>query len=114
MTLTTLKIDFSVCNYAVSDISWFLVELNLDTCCKFTFFLLLFQWLPLFHAGHLQTGEFCLPVMIERPPPNYSYIHPDVLLPGTKWVDNHKGIFCVNLEAVSSVHTQVRAQCMIG
>jgi hypothetical protein len=45
--------------------------------------------------------------MIEHPPPNYSYIPPDVLLPGTKWVDNHKGIFSVNLEAVSSVHTQV-------
>jgi hypothetical protein len=45
--------------------------------------------------------------MIEHPPANYSYIPPDVLLPGTKWVDNHKGIFSVNLEAVSSVHTQV-------
>ncbi|PSN35267.1 Dedicator of cytokinesis protein 7 [Blattella germanica] len=44
--------------------------------------------------------------MIEHPPPNYSYIPPDVLLPGTKWVDNHKGIFVVNLDAISSVHTQ--------
>ncbi|KAJ9574920.1 hypothetical protein L9F63_007939, partial [Diploptera punctata] len=65
-----------------------------------------FTWLPVFRDGRLQTGEFCLPVMIEHPPPNYSYIPPDVLLPGTKWVDNHKGIFVVNLEAVSSVHTQ--------
>lgn len=65
-----------------------------------------FTWLPVFRDCRLQTGEFCLPVMIEHPPPNYSYIPPDVLLPGTKWVDNHKGIFVVNLEAVSSVHTQ--------
>lgn len=61
----------------------------------------------MFHDGRLHTGEFCLPVMIERPPANYSYILPDVLLPGTKWVDNHKSIFSVTLEAVSSVHTQV-------
>jgi hypothetical protein len=73
----------------------------------------IFQWLPVFRDGRLHTGEFCLPVMIEHPPPNYSYIPPDVLLPGTKWVDNHKGIFCVNLEAVSSVHTQVSLFCMV-
>lgn len=65
-----------------------------------------FTWLPVFRDGRLQTGEFCLPVMMEHPPPNYSYIPPDVLLPGTKWVDNHKGIFVVVLDAVSSVHTQ--------
>ncbi|CAG2054091.1 unnamed protein product, partial [Timema podura] len=65
-----------------------------------------FTWLPIYRDGRLQSGEFCLPVMIERPPPNYSFIPPDVLLPGTKWVDNHKGIFLVTLGAVSSVHTQ--------
>lgn len=65
-----------------------------------------YTWLPVFRDGRLQTGEFCLPVMMEHPPPNYSYIPPDVLLPGTKWVDNHKGIFVVVLDAVSSVHTQ--------
>nr|CAD7428672.1 unnamed protein product [Timema monikensis] len=63
-------------------------------------------WLPIYRDGRLQSGEFCLPVMIERPPPNYSFIPPDVLLPGTKWVDNHKGIFLVTLGAVSSVHAQ--------
>ncbi|KAE8748545.1 hypothetical protein FOCC_FOCC004721 [Frankliniella occidentalis] len=65
-----------------------------------------YTWLPVFRDGRLQTGEFCLPVMMEHPPPNYSYIPPDVLLPGTKWVDNHKGIFVVVLDALSSVHTQ--------
>lgn len=65
-----------------------------------------YTWLPVFRDGRLQTGEFCLPVMMEHPPPNYSYIPPDVLLPGTKWVDNHKGIFVVVLDAMSSVHTQ--------
>ncbi|KAK7862685.1 hypothetical protein R5R35_000927 [Gryllus longicercus] len=65
-----------------------------------------YTWLPLLHEGRLQVGEMCLPVMMERPPPNYSYIPTEVMLPGTKWVDNHKGIFVVMLDAFSSVHTQ--------
>lgn len=52
------------------------------------------------------TGDFCLPIMLEPPMPNYSYIPPDVCLPGTKWLDNHKGLFTVTLETASSVHTQ--------
>lgn len=56
----------------------------------------------------LQTGEFSLPVTVEYPPSNYSYISPDVLLPGIKWVDNHKSIFTVSVESVSSIHTEVR------
>lgn len=31
-----------------------------------------------------------------------------VPLPGMKWVDNHKGVFNVEVVAVSSIHTQVR------
>lgn len=31
-----------------------------------------------------------------------------VQLPGMKWVDNHKGVFNVEVTAASSVHTQVR------
>uniref|UniRef100_A0A1B6EVF4 Dedicator of cytokinesis protein 7 n=1 Tax=Cuerna arida TaxID=1464854 RepID=A0A1B6EVF4_9HEMI len=65
-----------------------------------------YTWLPLFQDNRLQAGEFILPVMMDHPPPNYSYITPDVLLPGIKWVDNHKGIFTVHVEAVTSVHTQ--------
>ena len=45
--------------------------------------------------------------MMERPPPNYSYITADIPLPGTKWVDNHKGIFTVDVQAATSIHTQV-------
>ncbi|XP_063219662.1 dedicator of cytokinesis protein 7 [Bacillus rossius redtenbacheri] len=67
-----------------------------------------YTWMPLFYEARLQSGEFCLPVMIEHPPPSYSYMHPDVLLPGTKWVDNHKGIFSVVISAASSVHMQDR------
>lgn len=61
--------------------------------------------MPLLRDGRLVSGEFCLPVMLEPPPLNYSYIPPDVCLPGTKWLDNHKGLFTVTLDTASSVHT---------
>ncbi|CAG9827394.1 unnamed protein product [Diabrotica balteata] len=64
-----------------------------------------YTWLPLLRDGRLISGEFCLPVMLEPPPRNYSYIPPDVCLPGTKWLDNHKGLFTVTLDTASSVHT---------
>lgn len=32
---------------------------------------------------------------------------PQVALPGMRWVDGHKGVFSVELLAVSSVHPQV-------
>lgn len=54
-----------------------------------------YTWLPLINVcgadSMLVNGEYNLPVMIEKPPPSYSRINPDVQLPGTKWVDNHKG-----------------------
>lgn len=34
---------------------------------------------------------------------------PQVALPGMRWVDGHKGVFSVELMAVSSVHPQVGA-----
>lgn len=37
------------------------------------------------------------------PPPT-----PQVALPGMRWVDGHKGVFSVELTAVSSVHPQVQ------
>lgn len=43
--------------------------------------------------------------MVEDPPENYSFIPPDVQLPGTKWLDNHRPVFTINVEAVTSVHT---------
>jgi len=56
----------------------------------------------------LSSGEICLPVALEPPPPaNYSYITPDVPLPGIEWVENHKGLFTVFLEPVSTIHPRV-------
>ncbi|KAG8441371.1 hypothetical protein GDO86_006923 [Hymenochirus boettgeri] len=64
------------------------------------------QWIPLMQHGRLRTGPFALPVSVEKPPPSYSVLTPDVQLPGMKWVDNHKPVFSVDLVAASSVHTQ--------
>ncbi|CAG9858416.1 unnamed protein product [Phyllotreta striolata] len=64
-----------------------------------------YTWLPLLRDGRLISGEFSLPIMLEPPPRNYSYIPPDVYLPGTKWLDNHKGLFTVTLDTASSIHT---------
>ncbi|CAB3365687.1 Hypothetical predicted protein [Cloeon dipterum] len=67
-----------------------------------------YTWLPLLKDNCLQTGEFLLPITTEKPPPNYSYISPDVTLPNMKWLDNHKGVFSLVLGAESTVHTQDR------
>ena len=67
------------------------------------------QWLQLYHDGSLRTGVHALPVMLDAPPPNYSFIPPHVPLPGTKWVDSHKPVFTLHLEASTSVHPQVGA-----
>ena len=66
-----------------------------------------YTWLPMLRDGRLLTGEFCLPVSIEKPPSHYSMLHPEVQLPNMKWVDNHKGLFTVTIDAVSSIHTLV-------
>ncbi|XP_055593172.1 dedicator of cytokinesis protein 7 [Uranotaenia lowii] len=63
-----------------------------------------YTWLPVLKDGHLNVGEFNLPVMVEEPPDNYSFIPPDVQLPGTKWLDNHRPVFSVTIDAVTSVH----------
>ncbi|KAL7830730.1 hypothetical protein SRHO_G00318570 [Serrasalmus rhombeus] len=65
-----------------------------------------YTWIPLMQHGRLRTGPFSLPVSVEKPPPSYSVLTPDVQLPGMKWVDNHKGVFNVEVTAASSVHTQ--------
>ncbi|XP_022112324.2 dedicator of cytokinesis protein 7 [Pieris rapae] len=74
-------------------------EKNVETVVGYT-------WIPLCRNGKLTCGEYNLPVMCEEPPPNYSYIFPDVLLPGTRWIDNHKPIFNIALEAYTTVHPQ--------
>uniref|UniRef100_A0A673YNF0 Dedicator of cytokinesis 6 n=1 Tax=Salmo trutta TaxID=8032 RepID=A0A673YNF0_SALTR len=65
-----------------------------------------YTWIPLMQHGRLRTGSFSLPVSVEKPPPSYSVLTPDVSLPGMKWVDNHKQVFNVEVTAASSVHTQ--------
>ncbi|XP_037071208.1 dedicator of cytokinesis protein 7-like [Pollicipes pollicipes] len=65
-----------------------------------------YTWLPVFRDGRLNTGDACLPVLLEPPPPNYPYITPDINLPGVKWVDNHRPLFSVSITAETSVHAQ--------
>ncbi|XP_022913566.1 dedicator of cytokinesis protein 7 [Onthophagus taurus] len=65
-----------------------------------------YTWLPLLRDGRLVSGEFSLPIMLDQLPANYSYIPPDVCLPSTRWLDNHKGLFTVVLDTTSSIHTQ--------
>ncbi|BFF96110.1 dedicator of cytokinesis protein 6 [Drosophila madeirensis] len=64
-----------------------------------------YTWLPLLEDGKLKVGEFNLPVMVETPPENYSFIPPNVHLPGIKWLDNHRAVFAINVEAVTAIHT---------
>ncbi|XP_039194997.1 dedicator of cytokinesis protein 7 isoform X2 [Crotalus tigris] len=65
-----------------------------------------YTWIPMLQNGRLKTGQFCLPVSLEKPPQAYSVLSPEVPLPGMKWVDNHKGVFNVEIIAVSTIHTQ--------
>uniref|UniRef100_A0A8D3E5S6 Dedicator of cytokinesis 7 n=1 Tax=Scophthalmus maximus TaxID=52904 RepID=A0A8D3E5S6_SCOMX len=65
-----------------------------------------YTWIPMLQNGRLRTGHFCLPVSLEKPPQSYSVLSPDVPLPGMKWVDNHRGVFNVEVVAVSAIHTQ--------
>lgn len=64
-----------------------------------------YTWLPLLEDGKLKVGEFNLPVMVESPPENYSFIPPNVHLPGIKWLDNHRAVFSISVGAVTSIHT---------
>uniref|UniRef100_A0A8B9F540 Dedicator of cytokinesis 7 n=1 Tax=Amazona collaria TaxID=241587 RepID=A0A8B9F540_9PSIT len=67
-----------------------------------------YTWIPMLQNGRLKTGQFCLPVSLEKPPQAYSVLSPEV--PSnpncSRWVDNHKGVFNVEVVAVSSLHTQ--------
>uniref|UniRef100_A0A914RP43 C2 DOCK-type domain-containing protein n=1 Tax=Parascaris equorum TaxID=6256 RepID=A0A914RP43_PAREQ len=64
--------------------------------------------------GRLQTGEFTLPIALERLPTSYGYLSPDVNLPNVKWLDGHKPLFNVSLEAITTVHTQARPEPMVA
>uniref|UniRef100_A0AAQ5XFJ3 Dedicator of cytokinesis 8 n=1 Tax=Amphiprion ocellaris TaxID=80972 RepID=A0AAQ5XFJ3_AMPOC len=63
-----------------------------------------YSWLPILNSDRLQTGQFCLPIILERLPVNYSLHTPEV--PPVKWMESHKGLFNLEIQAVSSVHTQ--------
>ncbi|XP_052102074.1 dedicator of cytokinesis protein 7-like [Mytilus californianus] len=65
-----------------------------------------YTWLPLCRNSKLLTGEFNLHVSIDRLPAHYHNLYPDPHLPSMKWVDNHKGVFNIAIQAVSSIHTQ--------
>ncbi|XP_046704125.1 dedicator of cytokinesis protein 7 isoform X15 [Silurus meridionalis] len=65
-----------------------------------------YTWIPMLQNGRLRTGHFCLPVSLEKPPQSYSVLSPDVPLPGMKWVDNHRGVFNVEVISMSTLHTQ--------
>lgn len=68
-----------------------------------------YSWLPILNNERLQMGAFCLPIVLERLPVNYSLHSPEKLpiqVPPVKWMDGHKGIFSLEVQAVSSVHTQ--------
>lgn len=36
------------------------------------------QWLPIVHNDRLQTGQYCLPIALEKLPVNYSLHNPEV------------------------------------
>uniref|UniRef100_A0A4W5L4B7 Dedicator of cytokinesis 8 n=1 Tax=Hucho hucho TaxID=62062 RepID=A0A4W5L4B7_9TELE len=63
-----------------------------------------YSWLPILSTDRLQTGQYCLPIALDRLPVNYSLITPQV--PPVKWMESHKGVFNLEIQAVSSVHTQ--------
>lgn len=44
----------------------------------FVFLFIFLQWIPLMQHGRLRTGSFSLPVSVEKPPPSYSVLTPDV------------------------------------
>uniref|UniRef100_A0A8C6W216 Dedicator of cytokinesis 8 n=2 Tax=Nannospalax galili TaxID=1026970 RepID=A0A8C6W216_NANGA len=68
-------------------------------------------WLPILLNERLQTGSYCLPVALEKLPSNY-FMHSAEKVPlqnpPIKWAEGHKGVFNIEVQAVSSVHTQVR------
>ncbi|XP_053322371.1 dedicator of cytokinesis protein 8 isoform X2 [Spea bombifrons] len=71
--------------------------------------LLGYSWLPILVNDRLQTGHYCLPVAVDKLPPNYSMHSPEKvqnLSTPIKWIEGHKGIFNLGVQAISSVHSQ--------
>lgn len=68
-----------------------------------------YSWLPMQHNDRLQAGQFCLPIVLDKLPINYSQYAPEKLppqVPPVKWMESHKALFNLEIQAVSSVHTQ--------
>ncbi|XP_030322741.1 dedicator of cytokinesis protein 8 [Calypte anna] len=68
-----------------------------------------YSWLPILINDRLQTGHYCLPVALDKLPFHYSIHSPEKVpsqTPPIKWVEGHKGVFNIEVQAVSSVHTQ--------
>ncbi|CAI5786814.1 of cytokinesis 8 isoform X1 [Podarcis lilfordi] len=71
--------------------------------------LLGYSWLPILLNDRLQTGHYCLPVALDRLPANYSMHSAEKVPPQSppvKWVEGHKGVFNIEVQGISSVHTQ--------
>ncbi|XP_005999457.1 dedicator of cytokinesis protein 8 isoform X2 [Latimeria chalumnae] len=68
-----------------------------------------YSWLPILANERLQIGHYCLPVALDKLPTNYSMHSPEKVpsqSPPIKWVEGHKGVFNIEVQGVSSVHTQ--------
>ncbi|KAL7828401.1 hypothetical protein SRHO_G00320350 [Serrasalmus rhombeus] len=68
-----------------------------------------YSWLPILSNERLQMGQYCLPIALERLPVNYSMHSPEKMptqVPPVKWMESHKGLFSLEVQAVSSVHIQ--------
>ncbi|NWR21590.1 DOCK8 protein, partial [Emberiza fucata] len=95
---------YEVCEAVVFMYFWLFACLNIAV-----FSLHLFQWLPILLNDRLQTGHYSLPVALDKLPLHYSIHSPEKIpsqTPPIKWVEGHKGVFVVEVQAVSSVHTQ--------
>uniref|UniRef100_A0A670ZWZ2 Dedicator of cytokinesis 8 n=1 Tax=Pseudonaja textilis TaxID=8673 RepID=A0A670ZWZ2_PSETE len=71
--------------------------------------LLGYSWLPILLTDRLQTGHYCLPVALDKLPANYSMHSAEKVPPQSppiKWVEGHKGVFNMEVQGISSVHTQ--------
>ncbi|KAL7988712.1 hypothetical protein Chor_007631 [Crotalus horridus] len=71
--------------------------------------LLGYSWLPILLNDRFQTGHYCLPVALDKLPANYSMHSAEKVPPQSppiKWVEGHKGVFNVEVQGISSVHTQ--------
>ena len=66
--------------------------------------LLFLQWVPILGDGSLRTGRLELPVMLDPPSSDIRRLPTDQAPSGTKWVDNKKPIFNVELLPATTLH----------